>query len=78
MVVMDNLPTEYTGLGNLGFLWVIGGLLLAGFIACVVVGAGIGKAWYSENPPLIKKVIDNATKSGIPKLKDPYLLKGKK
>jgi len=78
-IITGSRPTEYTGLGNLGFLWVVGGVLLAGFIACWFVGVHIGKHWNSDTPPLIKKVVDNLNKNNIPKLKDPFdIMKGKK
>lgn len=78
-LITGSRPTEYTGLGNLGFLWVVGAVLLAGFIACWFIGANIGKNWNNGEPPYIKKIIDGFTKSNVPKLKDPsHYMKGKK
>jgi hypothetical protein len=78
-IITGSRPTEYTGLGNLGFLWVVGAVLLVGFIACWCIGANIGKNWNNGEPPLIKKIIDSAVKNSTPKLKDPsHYMKGKK
>lgn len=79
IITSNNRPTEYTGLGNLGFLWIVGAVLLAGYIACFLVGRQIGKAWNSDDPPFAKKVIDSIVKGNAPKLKDPsHYMKGKK
>lgn len=76
----NHRPTEYTGLGNLGFLWIVGGIILVGWILMFWIGTQIGKNIRNGDMPIVN-IVKNLSKStsNAPKLKDPsHYMKGKK